>query len=328
MPAQQDLHEAVQGPRVAGQQDVCGLITGLLRRSAAFSLDAFLLLALGSLAGALMPETLASFGAWGRGVGLLIVLLYFGLGDSALTGGRTPGRLVLGLYVSGANGLPLPVWRAAARTLVVCLPLFVETRQLSWHPATEAALASLIYGSAIAHYYLYLFNRRSRQGLHDLLTGSYVLRPTQNKAYGGMAQAWKGHFRVAFALAAISCLFIALAQGEMVRSGKRDLMARASGAVKHEPGVAVAHSMMGEVLVRREPRRFNQMVVRLYERPEGGLETRASGLVALAMEEVPEAFEVEEVGMRISYGFDIGIAVKYETVDMYLSPDKWRKLKP
>ena len=114
----------------------------------------------------------------------------------------------------------------------------------------------------------------------------------------------------------------------MVGSGKRDLMARASGAVKHEPGVAVAHSMMGEVLVRREPRRFNQMVVRLSERPEGGLEARAAGLVALAMEEVPEAFEVQEVGMRISYGFDIGIAVKYETVDMYLSPSKWRELKP
>ncbi len=48
-------------------------------------------------------------------------------------------------------------------------------------------------------------------------------------------------------------------------------------------------------------------------------------VTGLAMRKVPEAFEVHKVGVRIAYGYDIAIAVKYDTWDAELEPEGWRQ---
>ena len=88
------------------------------------------------------------------------------------------------------------------------------------------------------------------------------------------------------------------------------------------------HALAGSVVVSGKPVGFVQINARLRQRPEGGLEAKGTELVRAAMDAAPGAFDlqrVRNVGMRVSYGYDIGVSVRYETFDTHASPQGWKQ---
>lgn len=173
-------------------------IAGFWGRVGAFVVD---VLVLALVAGALFwlwPTQVVALGSAGRWVGFCIALLYFGLMNSRLGHGQTVGKRVMGLRVVGATGQPISVPRALARQTVLGLPFFMNG---AWLPAvfqTSMPLVALgaviVFGGSFATYYLYLFNRRSRQSLHDLAVRTWVVRDVPTAAAPSTTPPWRGHW--------------------------------------------------------------------------------------------------------------------------------------
>lgn len=152
---------------------------GLWRRVGALVVDSGVQGLLGLPLGLLLGERLAPAGSPARLVGLLIIIPYLGVLGSRVGGGQTLGKRLLGLRVVDAGGQPLSLSRSFTRAALLALPwIFNGIRFGSLGPVVMATLwvaGLLIFGVGGAILGTFLFNRPTRQALHDLLIGSYVV---------------------------------------------------------------------------------------------------------------------------------------------------------
>lgn len=126
----------------------------------------------------------ARLGQAGRLVGFVIALVYFGLLNSRIGGGQTLGKRLVGIRVIDRAGNALSPTRSVVRFLVIGVPYFLDGLWFDMSPATSgvtvfllgALLIFAVFGGLGAAAYLYVFNRRTRQSLHDLAVGSFVVR--------------------------------------------------------------------------------------------------------------------------------------------------------
>jgi uncharacterized RDD family membrane protein YckC len=152
---------------------------GFWRRVGALFVDSAVQGLLGLPVGLLLGERLAPVGSPARLVGLLIIMPYLGVLGSRVGGGQTLGKRLLGLRVVDAGGQPLSLARSFARAAMLALPwIFNGIRLGSLGPVVMATLwvgGLFVFGVGGATLGTFLFNRPTRQALHDLVVGSYVV---------------------------------------------------------------------------------------------------------------------------------------------------------
>jgi uncharacterized RDD family membrane protein YckC len=159
-------------------------IAGFWRRLTAFGIDWLILGLPALLLGLALFRWVASLGQAGRLIGFVVALLYFGLLNSRLGGGQTVGKRLLGIRVIDQAGNELSPARSISRFLVIAIPIFLNGLWMDVDYASlgapEYVLGALlifaVFGGLGAIIYLFVFNRRTRQSLHDLAVGSFVVR--------------------------------------------------------------------------------------------------------------------------------------------------------
>ncbi len=306
-------------------------IAGLWRRSIALFTDAAVLIAAGTFLGFVAMDSLAWLGPWGRALGTAATLSYFGISDSALGGGASPGKRFMGLKVVTARGEPVSPGRAILRCLVFVIPIMVDARYPTSPAFVEMAMGALVYGGGAAMLVLFVLNRATRQTIHDLLTGTYVIKAGDLTVPPVHDIPKQRHYFMAGAVALIITAFITIATVEEVKNGRRAYIAHIVEALRVVPGVGSVHALAGDVVVSGKPVGFVQINAKLWQRPPNGikgLEAKGTELVLAAMDAVPEAFDkkrLRNVGVRVSYGYDIGFSVRYETFDTHRSPKGWKQ---
>lgn len=183
-------------------------IAGFWRRIFAFIVDSVILGSIGWAAGLIFFDAFVQLGPWGRLLGFCVALVYFGVQNSKIAGGQTFGKRLLKIRVVGKNGAPLSVQMAFVRFLPLGAPWFLNNAQFPpsllftyWiYPLSVA-----IFGIGLSIVYLYVFNRKTRQSLHDLLVGSYVVSG-ESKEPVEAAPLWKLHSAVCVFILAGSCV--------------------------------------------------------------------------------------------------------------------------
>ena len=285
-------------------------IAGFWSRLLAFVID-FVLLGIVSFAIAwLFPEQVMRLGGWGHWLGMGVVILYFGLMNSRLSHGQTAGKILMDVRVVDRDGARLGVRRSLLRTLVFWAPSLAGALSL---PAAMSALpwqmllALLVYGGWPAIIYLYLFNARTRQSLHDLATGTLVVREWPETGAPPQASPWRGHW---IALAAIACLALSvpLMLGRMLQQPQMQEVVRMLPAVLAEPGVLEAN--VGTYVFRmtgQPPQRSLRATVRV--RDKTYMEKAVAERIYQRMRRAqPQRVARERVVVRLWWGFDLGIA--------------------
>jgi uncharacterized RDD family membrane protein YckC len=160
------------------------LIAGFWRRLAALSIDLLILGVPALLFGLALFRWVESLGRSGRLVGFVAALLYFGLLNSHIGGGQTLGKQLLGIRVLRKDGETLSTMRSVLRFLVIAIPYFLNGLWFDVDTAAPGPLEYLlfaflivvVFGGLGAIAYLFVFNRRTRQSLHDIAVGSFVVR--------------------------------------------------------------------------------------------------------------------------------------------------------
>jgi uncharacterized RDD family membrane protein YckC len=186
---------AMPGPDLSDSPRTATL-AGVWRRIGAFVIDMIVLGIIGILAGALLHDQFAALGAWGRLVGFIVTLAYFGVTESRLGGGQSLGMRVLGIRVVSRTGEALSAPAAFSRAAILCLAYFLNGANINFGSAGEwgvIGISVLVFGLVFGVIYLLIFNRRTRQSIHDLAVGAFVVKADPGKLSVSLAPVWRGH---------------------------------------------------------------------------------------------------------------------------------------
>lgn len=283
-------------------------IAGFWRRLIALAIDGALLGVAGMLLGWLWFDVFARMGEAARLIGLAIAWPYLGLLNSRLAGGRTAGKWLLGLRVVGADGAPLDVAESMLRALILLAPLLLNGATLAPIPFGVLGFLQglIVFGGFGSLAYLYVFNRRTRQSLHDLAVGSYVIRDDAEPA--ALPPIWKGHLWIVAGLFLVVACLPLLTLRLLERQPFAGLVP-AQHAVVALPWVQTAGVHRG-FMKMSTGERTDWVRVTVRSRLGRVLDDEgvARDVARLVIDKYPQSREQDMVIVNLVYGYDIGIA--------------------
>ncbi len=290
-------------------------IANFWRRIGAFLLDSVVIGCIGFILGLAFESAFAQLANWGRLVGFGIALAYFGLMNSALCGGQTIGKRVLKLRVVNAGNNPITPMRAFCRQAVFSTPLFLNGAPFSNAVLTSFLiypLALIVLGGLLSIVYLYVFNRRTRQSLHDLAVGTYVVNKDAQKQDVG--EVWKVH------LAVVALIFVAsglvpvftgkLAQDDLFRD-----MLETQGAISAEPGVnysTITSSTTTSVTAKQGSSTTTLVTSQVFLADNRVSDADLARHFAVSVaNNYPDSKSKDAIRIVLTYGYDIGISSRW-----------------
>jgi uncharacterized RDD family membrane protein YckC len=306
-------------PASAATPAQAAAIAGFWRRIFAFLIDSIILGAVGYAIIQLNFDRLLEMGPETRLIGFPISLAYFAFLDSRYGGGASLGKRMLGLRVTGRIGRRIGLLRALLRTIVFTLPWYLNGLDLSFLPlhglpenAVLAADTFIVFGGELAIAYLYLFNTRTRQSLHDLAVGSFVVRAEPAGARVG-GRIWFGH------LAVITLPIAAVAAGLVVAGPQLEAWLATTALFKSGASLETLIARVG-----REPE-VGTVGVQLntFEGPEVSTttlivtvalrkrvpdaEAEADRIAGIVLDTDPNLLGEENLSVVVAYSVDVGI---------------------
>jgi uncharacterized RDD family membrane protein YckC len=300
-------------------------IAGFWRRAGAFMIDALLLGLAGHLLSLFMREQFEALGAWGRALGFIIALAYFGTMESRIFQGRTFGKLALDIKVVAADGAPLALGKAFSRSAIFCIPYFLNNVGLgtgSTNIVLSAIQTLLVIGLGGAIVYLCLFNLRTRQSVHDLLVNAAVVR-AETTNVPRLQPVWKGHFAVIAALFVLATGLIAYGYSAAAHGTLQSLM-RAQQQISQLPGVRSAGVVQGTNFLPGD-KRVNFLsanaVISVKDIDDRAL---ARHIAEATLAAYPDAQNWDRFSVTLMRGYDIGIAASWSARTFEASPAAWR----
>lgn len=294
---------------------------GFWRRSGAFVVDGLVLGTVGALAGWVLFDVFARMGGYGRALGFVVALAYFGVMNSALCGGQTLGKRLLGVRVAGKDGALLALPQSLLRYSVLGVPFF-----LNGAPFDSTVLLSpmgyvlslLIFGGMFSILYLYLFNRHGRRSLHDLAVGSSVVTAQTPVAAVRPVPVWRVHLAVVGVLMAAAAAVPAFT-GQLAQSDYfKDLLV-AHEAVNAEPGVQYAQVMHNTAFGTPNVESVTAQVNLSERRVDDSAFAEHIAKVILANDK--KAAAMSAIHVTMVYGYDLGIASSWRSKGYQFAPE-------
>lgn len=150
----------------------------------ALLIDSIILGVIGYLLGLTVQDFLVSIGNYGLLFGLVITVAYQTICNSKIVNGQTIGKRAMNLQVVDINGDTIDIRKSFLRALILCVPYF--TANLTIPGLTDISIVNIIKTIILASILIgvvviYIFNKQTRQSLHDLVVGTYVATSDRNE---------------------------------------------------------------------------------------------------------------------------------------------------
>jgi uncharacterized RDD family membrane protein YckC len=290
----------------------------------AFMVDGTLLALVGLAIGYPFRQELVSMGAWGRLLGFCVALVYFGCFNSQLAGGQSPGKRLLKIKVVDAAAAPLSVQRSFVRFLPLGAAWFLNGLALPPSTLDSVLISELltvaIFGVGLSTVYLYLFNRVTRQSVHDLLVGSYVVKASAAD-HVLHDKVWRVHYVVCGVLLVASALAPLVAM-HFLGTEPFASMQGVYRTVIDQPRVTNAHVTRGNLLTSKARSSYLSIVVYTTD-PSIDDAARARQIATSAYAAAAgESRDVDRVNLTMVYGFDIGISSFWRSQGFSYAPNE------
>jgi uncharacterized RDD family membrane protein YckC len=312
------------------------IIGGFWRRLFAFIIDTILLGVTGICIGALFFDRLAELGGWGRLLGFTVALLYFGLLNSSIGNGQTVGKRLLKIKVVDGEKQTISIAKSFLRFTILGIPYFLNGAMIPPEILSNSIM-SLVLGLAVffgtgAIIYLFIFNRVTRQSLHDLIMGTYVINRNSHADIPEKA-VWRGHFvAVGTLFVAVVVLIVFVVPRFASKKPFADLTTiqrqiHKSGLV-HMATVTVGKSSgtrKGEKGEKTWEMTFLSTTAMLKHRPLD-YEAVASEIATVVLDAYPAVVDKDALVVQTSYGYDIGIARAWIGHRVQHTPQEWEEL--
>jgi uncharacterized RDD family membrane protein YckC len=305
-------------------------IAPLWKRAVAYFLDWILLAVVGTCIGYLSFDALASIGVWGGAIGFAISIAYFGICDSRLRNGQSLGKVAMNIRVLTRDGTALNVSPAFARAAILLVPYFLIgiPFDLVAHFWSGVILSTLIFGTAFSLAYLLVFNRTTRQSLHDLAVGTYVVRANGKAVAGPLAAdpLWRGHV-IAVALLFVVAAGLPVLGARLTAKEPFASLLALQNLLSAEDGVVRVNVTDGATTPAnaKDAAPVKTLSIQVAVHSKGLYqEAFADKIARIALDNQVAVGDKEAIVVALSYGYDIGIASAQTVVRFTHSPAQWR----
>lgn len=301
-------------------------IGDLWRRFLAFAVDCAFLGLVGFVLGLFFFRLFSQLGPWGRLVGFFISLVYFSVMESAIGGGQSLGKLWLKLIVVDAQGNTIPFEQAVLRFTIFAVPGFLfglplPVSRTPW--AVVILLGVVLLGAGGATLYLIVFNRATRQGLHDLAVGSYVASAAESGPVAARPARSK-HWLVAASIpvvALVAGVFAARATHWGLFPGLMDDLRFVERMYGVQRGAAYA-----QTTYRQDGDRSSTLEITACFDEDLDAPSAQAGLIARHLLQYdPRARMYDSIRIVIQREYDIGIARGSHNSSFENSPEEWSR---
>jgi len=299
-------------------------ICAFWRRSLAFVIDLIILGAIGIAIGTALEQQLAILGESGPIIGFLITVLYFGILDSHIGHGQSLGNKLLKICVVNRAGELITPARSFARAAILAIPICLNVLYLPMLPAlVQLILGLLFFSISVVVIYFYLFNRNTHQSFHDIVTGVFVVRTNRVKE-PICSIVGQAHFVICSLLVlAILCSggYVIYLQHQPANVATMTMLTDLQTDLTKIEGVDTAGVFVGNQVKSNGGTTFQNMNVTVYTHdPKLDLMATEDNVINTVLEKYPLASHTKEIQVRIVYGYNIGIAKKYQTHVTAFSP--------
>jgi uncharacterized RDD family membrane protein YckC len=295
------------------------------RRCVAYLVDSLILSTVGGGLGKVIFDKLSQLGLWGPLAGFCLALVYFAVFDSEIGDGQTLGKRWLKLRVVGAEGNTIPFAKSLLRSAIFLVPAFLFGLR---RPETMPWVISLLISDVVlwvggSTLYLIIFNRQTRQGLHELATGSYVAHaddsgPVETKAV--LTAQWL----------TLGALLVAGSVGAEIVNAKLDkmppfpqmrqdakLIEQMNGFEQAKVGERLVHTATGGGPTKN-------LIVYVHQKSKVQ-EASADEVARIILQNDPNAQNYDQLSILFFYGYDIGIAARWNHQEFTRTPAEWRQ---
>jgi uncharacterized RDD family membrane protein YckC len=154
-------------------------ICGFWTRFFALLIDFIVLGLFSSLLAFVFLNTFVRIDMWARFIGFAIASSYFGILNSSLGNGQTIGKKIMKIRVVDRRGKTISFIRSFARATILITPCIINRIHIisgTFDKLLGTLFAFAVFGLGIGIIYLYVFNGRTRQSLHDLVAKTLVVK--------------------------------------------------------------------------------------------------------------------------------------------------------
>ncbi len=306
-------------------------ISGFWRRFLAWIVDVLILGVLGQVFGLLFASFLFSIGPYGRPIGLLFILPYFGILNSRIGGGQTLGKRVMKIAVRNARNEPIEVWRSLIRISILALPSLFNGWAIPLFQNTIMAwIASLIvFGLGGAIIYTMVFNKNARQGIHDLLVGTYVVHlagepvaafPKTRRIHWIITGVWLG-------IVALGSLAMVLLTPSMVSDTRLAPVMHLHDTLQKDPRFFTV-SVTDQTVYAPNGETNRVLIITAWYKgaPDEHEQTEVvTSIIKTTLENMEDIHQYDRITVKITSAYDIGIASAHIARSFSDSVEGWRK---
>ena len=299
-------------------------ICGFWRRIGALLVDGILLGIFGLVLGLFLESLFVQMGGWGRLVGFAISITYFGLMNSSAFNGQTIGKKWLKIRVVDASNNTISLPKSFLRYSFLAVPFSLNGAQITNEVLLSYLmypLSLIIFGGLLSIAYLYVFNRKTRQSLHDLVVGTYVVNEQSESE--DVPPIWKAHLAVVGSLLVLALLLPVFTSSLAQTEPFNDLLATQEAINNHysvtfasvEAGTNTSSVLGGETTTTSYVSTtaiLNENIV-----DDGDL---ARQLAVTLLKSYPGAQSTDVIVVTLSYGYDIGIASSWHNYSHQFAP--------
>lgn len=285
-------------------------ISGVWRRVGALVVDTVVLGITGAALGLVFANQFMAMGNKAQLAGFTIALAYFSVLNSGIGKGQTLGKRLFNIRVVNRANQYISWARAVVRYAILAVPYAVSdiTTLANPNPTISSYVLSVIgLGGTLAIVYLIVFNRGTRQSLHDILTGTYVVYADASPQ--PVKDVWRTHYIVVAILLSIA-LFAPKLTGILAEREPFKELFSLRLLIVEQPEIKNAAITINHTVFTDQGERQGQTFVDV----EAFVLSKvfANEQVAFQIAEImhnsySEAEEVEAYRVVLTYGYDMGI---------------------
>jgi hypothetical protein len=239
----------------------------------------------------------------------------------------------MGIRVVDSHDALISCPRSFLRYSVLGAPYFLNGALISPQILTgwvAVATSVVVFGMGLSIVYLFVFNRRNRRSLHDLIAGTYVIKAAGFSSVE-KRRTWPGHYVVVILLFSASIVAPFLLRPLADKTPFRELLTLQKDLVA-QPDVRAAALNAGTTVFWGTGGKQNStyLVATIHSaRRIDDYDAFAAKMAQVIFENYPDAIRKDRVVITISYGYDIGLAWANLQRGYNLSPAEWReRIKP
>lgn len=318
------------------------IYSGFWSRVGALLIDFLILGVFGFILGLFLSDFFVQLGEHGILIGLTISVLYFGLLNSKLGNGQTLGKMALNISVVDKESNKISTEKSILRALIYIAPYFLINYNMGLQEFSipfyiKSILFLALFLVLIFHF---VFNSRTRQGIHDLILDTYVINtnayPLQQMVKSKTWPIFAGILCTVL-IGLVSLKFFnhnenreIIAELRPIQNKIENLENISSASISHRTSsfrkLGSDENTKKTVYVRLDLRVADKIGILGMSKTSAESSKHVQDAVKILLSEYPKISELDNIQVNLIYGYNIGISKSNRAFGFSNSLSEWKQI--